>query len=175
MNPLPRGSIRRKPTASCSGSDGGRADAIDHFMVASVRTVRLLCPSKAEQRFAGGLIDALGPRGGSVAGACSTPLARVDHAPDAAAFAVAAGMVQRHFVMADDAVVKIGDVQGAVRADQQIRPDETKDRRRSESRAARSPCRSSRVLPVDRDSPRPVTTLPMKIVSRYSAGNCSAA
>src|SRR5207247_950355 len=38
----------------------------------------------------------------------------VHHAPDAAALTVAAWMRERHFVMADDAIVKIRDVKRAI-------------------------------------------------------------
>ena len=63
--------------------------------------------------FADEPVEVLGKR-------CRTQLrlrsvALVDHAPDAAALAVAARMHQRHLVVADDAVVEIRDVESAVR------------------------------------------------------------
>ena len=49
---------------------------------------------------------------------CRLPvLAAIDHAPDAPAFAVASRMGQRHLVVTDDPVVKVGDVQRAVRSE----------------------------------------------------------
>lgn len=43
-----------------------------------------------------------------------------DDAPDAAAFAIAAGVVEGDFVVADDAVVEVGDVERAVRGDAEV-------------------------------------------------------
>ena len=56
----------------------------------------------------------------------------VDHTPDAAALAVATGMRQRHFVVADDAVVEIGHVERAVGAEGVVHGTEPRIGRREE-------------------------------------------
>ena len=55
--------------------------------------------------------------------------AAVNDAPDPASLAVAAGMGQRHFVMADDPVVEIGDVEGPVGPELDVDGPEPVDRR----------------------------------------------
>ena len=91
--------------------------------------------------------------------------AAIDDPPDPAALAVAAGVGERHLVMADDAVVEVGDVEGTV-GPSLMSTGRNQGSSLRRSRAARlpsgvEPCHSSRSWLI-----RLVTTLPMKIVSR---------
>ena len=98
----------------------------------------------------------------------------VDDAPDAAALAVAAGVVQRHLVVADDAVVEIGDVQGAVGAELDVhRPEPGVVAGEEIGLLDR---RGRRAVPLEAVVVDAVgDRLPMNMVSRYSAGKWSAA
>ena len=60
--------------------------------------------------------------------------ALVNHAPDSAALAVATGMRERHFVMSDDSVVEIRDVERAIRSELRIDRAEPRIVRRDEIR-----------------------------------------
>ena len=98
--------------------------------------------------------------------AARPPVPSVDDPPDAAALAVAAGVGQRHLVVADDPVVEVGDVERAVGAELDVHGAEPGVVAARGSRAARSPsgvepCHSIRSWLI-----RLVTTLPMKTVPR---------
>ena len=82
--------------------------------VASVRTVMFASASGSTNAFGVGRGE-VRAAAGSWRGALRR--AGVDDAPDAAALAVALGVVERHFVVADDAVVEVGDVERAVGAE----------------------------------------------------------
>ena len=79
------------------------------------------------QQWAGQLGDRLGKLGFREVDRLGQALALravVHQAPNATSLAIAAGVVEAHLVVANDAVVKIGDVQCAVRAELQIdRPE----------------------------------------------------
>src|SRR5262249_26241925 len=59
----------------------------------------------------------IGARGGRTVAPCLLVglLSPMNNSPDAPAGAIAAGVGQRHLVMTDDAIVKVGDVQGPIR------------------------------------------------------------
>ena len=91
-----------------------------------VRVIISRCHAAREQR-AGQLGDSLAKRrGGQVDRLGQAPgfLSPIDQPPNAAHLTVAPGVVEPHLVMADDAVVKVGDVQRAVRAELKVdRPE----------------------------------------------------
>ena len=91
-----------------------------------VREIISRCQAAREQR-AGQLGERLAKRrGGQVDRLGQAPgfLSPIDQPPNAAHLTVAPGVVEPHLVVADDAVVKVGDVQRAVRAELKVdRPE----------------------------------------------------
>src|SRR5579884_1771573 len=117
MNPLP-GVVRFAYGENATERLSSRLAAALNELVRCVHAHGQIRMAKIPDELADSSGGPVGARGGGagVRRLRCWLVASIDDPPDTAACAVAAGMRQRHLVMTDDAVVKIGDIQRPVRA-----------------------------------------------------------